>query len=67
MGVKTVPLRSSWMDSATYDDTTQTLTISTAAGGSYTHPDVPENVFTDLVNASSPGRYYHANIKEIYV
>ena len=36
------------------------------AGDSYVYQNVPEDVYTGLVTAESPGRFFHANIREAY-
>ncbi|MDE2471891.1 MAG: KTSC domain-containing protein [Bradyrhizobium sp.] len=42
------------------------LTITFASGSSYTYENVPLKVFEELQAASSPGKYYHQNIKDAY-
>lgn len=62
----TVPLPSSWIETATYDPDDQTLDIATRSGRTYSHANVPASVFEDFTNASSPGRFYLAEIKDRY-
>lgn len=56
---------SSWIDSASYDAETQTMTID-MRGRTYTFHEVPEYVYDGLIMAPSPGEYYHAEIKGRY-
>jgi len=62
----TVPLQSTALREASYDDATQTLNIAFTDGRTYTYEGVPDTVFNELRNARSPGSYWHANIKDAY-
>lgn len=66
MTIKTERLSSTAIVAATYDDEAQTLDILFVNGGTYTHHDVPKDEFDGLVASSSPGRYWHNNIKDRY-
>jgi hypothetical protein len=59
-------LTSTALSSVTYDDETEELSVTFASGGTYTHEGVPFEVYRGLTSASSPGRFYHANIKGQY-
>jgi hypothetical protein len=59
-------LRSSNIASADYDPDTQTLTIMFKSGGTYTYADVDEGVYTGLLAAPSPGRYFADRIKDVF-
>lgn len=59
-------LNSSALASAEYDDETQVLEVTFTSGGSYSFSGVPAEIYEGLVGDSSPGRYYHRNIKGIY-
>jgi len=48
------------------DADTGSLDITFSSGSSYTYDNVPERVFTELREASSPGSYFHRNIKNAY-
>ena len=50
----------------TYDPDTETMQIQFRSGQTYTFDDVPISIYMGLLNADSPGRYYHANIKDQY-
>ena len=50
----------------TYDTDTQTLELTFATGRSYTFENVPEDIWTGLESASSPGTYFAQNIKGRY-
>jgi KTSC domain len=60
---QSVPLRSSMLPGASYDDETNQLTVEFKNGREYTHDNVPGDIFAGLVAAPSPGRYYLDNIK----
>lgn len=49
-----------------YDVNSQTLEVEFLSGGVYQYFDVPEQVYTDLMNASSHGQYLAQNIKGHY-
>ena len=49
-----------------YDFESNTLEIEFHSGGVYQYFDVPEVVYTGLMNASSHGKYFHRNIKNNY-
>ena len=66
MTIRTEQLNSSALASATYDDETQDLSITFVNGGTYDYHNVSPGDFEALVGASSPGRYWHANIKDQY-
>lgn len=66
MTIRTEQLSSSWIMSATYDSETEDLSITTSNGGTYDHHGVPETVFEGFISASSPGKFWWANIKDKY-
>jgi hypothetical protein len=49
-----------------YDEWTSTLVIAFNSGGIYEFYRVPRSVYAGLMNASSHGKYFHANIKGQY-
>ena len=49
-----------------YDETTKVLQIRFARGSEYQYEGVPADVVTGLAHASSPGRYFRANIAGAY-
>jgi len=49
-----------------YDSERRVLVIEFKHGGIYDYYDVPESVFEEMSNASSAGRYYNANVKDVY-
>jgi hypothetical protein len=57
------PVSSSSLASVGYDGTKNTLEIEFKHGSIYQYYDVPAKVHAGLMNASSMGRYFHANIK----
>ncbi|MBP3469722.1 MAG: KTSC domain-containing protein [Lachnospiraceae bacterium] len=56
-----VPVSSSDISSIGYDGST--LHIRFHSGGLYAYYNVPNSVYSGLMNAASHGRYFHANIK----
>ncbi len=64
------PLRQSFPGSsalshATYDPDIQTLTVTFKNGSqSYTYPNVPPDVYEQLVSADSPGAFWRGSIKD---
>ena len=61
-----VPVSSSNIASVGYDTTNSSLQIEFISGKVYEYYDVPQSAFDGLVNAGSPGGYFHAHIKNIY-
>ncbi|NMZ49731.1 KTSC domain-containing protein [Pseudomonas poae] len=61
-----IPVNSSNIASVGYDAATSSLQIEFLNGKVYEYYEVPESEFDGLVNAGSPGGYFHANIKNIY-
>jgi hypothetical protein len=51
---------------AGYDPDTETMELEFVSGQTYTYEDVPISVFNGLITASSPGKFYHANIKDAF-
>ena len=62
-----VDLVSEVISSVFYHSSNQTLDVEFTHGRTYSHPDVPPDVFLALVQASSPGRYYNSNIRGKYI
>jgi len=58
-----VKLSGNLLDTADYDTKTQTLTLAFERGGVYTYPDVPAYLYIGLVDAISPGTFFHKNIR----
>lgn len=57
-------VQSSIIDEVLYDGKDMTITFT--SGSTYVYSNVPNEVYTDFVNADSKGRYFHNNIKESY-
>lgn len=49
-----------------YDSNSSILRIEFKSNRTYDYSNVPENVFNELKNASSVGRYHATNIKNSY-
>jgi len=52
-----VPLQSSNVRAAMYDETSRTLSVQFLSGAEYDYYDVPKHVADGLFNSGSPGRY----------
>lgn len=61
-----VSVSSSNLASVGYDPETQTLEIEFHDGGIYQYFGVPLHVHRGLMSAGSHGKYFHANIKDVY-
>lgn len=59
-------VNSSNLESAGYDSNVNVLEIEFKRGAIYHYFDVPENVFHELINASSVGSYFNHNIRDVY-
>jgi hypothetical protein len=57
---------SSMITRAGYDPQTETMEIQFTSGQTYTYEAVPISVFNGLISASSPGKFYHTNIKDAF-
>ena len=61
-----ISLDSSNLSGAEYNPWSGTLIIAFHSGGVYAYYAVPSSKFTALLNASSHGKYFHAEIKPYY-
>ena len=59
-------VESSNLASIGYDAENEILEIEFNHGGVYQYFDLPENVYKELMNADSHGRYFVHNIKDDY-
>lgn len=64
--MKRQSVESSNIASIGYDAENEILEIEFNHGGVYQYIDVPENVYEELMNADSHGRYFVHNIKDDY-
>lgn len=60
------PVASTSIKSVGYDDEADALEIEFHSGGVYQYFDVPERVYTELLEADSRGRYFHEEIRGQY-
>ncbi len=58
-----IPVESSNLAAAGYDEEKEELYIEFKSGGLYKYSDVPYNVFKDLLDADSKGQYFHKYIR----
>ena len=61
-----VPLNSTSISSAGYDEASETLAIEFNSGKTYYYSEVPETVFEELKSAESPGKFFSTQIKDVY-
>lgn len=66
MPMQTIPVASSMISSVGYDPETQELEVTFKKGRSYTYEGVPQAEYDNLVSAQSVGKYFAANIKNVY-
>ena len=59
-------VQSSNLRSVGYDSVTKILEIEFHSGGIYQYSNVPPNVYSDLINAPSKGKYFASYIKDKY-
>jgi len=62
--MKRQQVESSNLASIGYDAENEILEVQFNHGGVYQYFDVPENVYEELMNASSHGQYFDRNIKK---
>ena len=63
MPIQSAKLKSSWLTDATYDDATQTLTVTTQNGTKHEH-QIPPHVFAEFMAAPSPGKFYNSVLRQ---
>ena len=61
-----VPVASTNVAAAKYDDRTQTLFVRFHSGGVYEYNGVSRGVYEGLLSAASAGRYVYYNIAHAY-
>lgn len=61
-----IAVSSSNVASVGYDQYSNTLEIEFHSGGVYQYSGVPQNIYTNLVNASSVGSYLAHHVKGVY-
>ena len=54
------------LKSVGYDEKEQILEVEFNHGGIYEYYDVEKDIFDDLIDADSVGRYFNNNIKDDY-
>lgn len=64
--MKFTPVKSSNLLGTHYDAGSKTLTIQFQGGSSHSYPDVPPHHAEALAKAESPGKYFHANIRNAF-
>lgn len=64
--IEMIPMESSMIDSAGYDEETRCLQVMFNTGQVYCYEDVPPEVFEGLLKADSKGRYMRAFIIDVY-
>ncbi len=64
--MKRQSVESSNLASVGYDEEKQILEVQFKHGGVYQYFEVPKNVYEELMNADSHGKYFVHNIKDDY-
>jgi KTSC domain len=64
--MKRIAVESSNLVSVGYDETTKMLEIQFHSGGIYEYDDVEKEIYDDLMNAESKGRYFMSMIRGAY-
>ena len=64
--MKRVTVSSSNLRSIGYDEENSVLEIEFKHGGIYQYLNVPNSIYNKLMNASSHGTYFAANIRNVY-
>ena len=64
--MKRTAVESSNLASVGYDEETKTLEIQFHSGGIFQYDDIEKEVFEDLMNAESHGRYFMSMIRGAY-
>ena len=64
--VKMYKVDSSQISSVGYSPDTETMYVEFKNGQVYRYLEVPENVFNNLKNSSSPGRFFLSSVKQYY-
>ena len=60
------PLQSSNLAAYRYNEGERKLEIRFTSGRIYQYPNVPKDIVDGLATASSPGKYFNAEIKNTY-
>jgi len=60
------PVTSSNVASIGYDEGSETLEVEFVDGSIYQYYGVPQNLYEQMIQASSKGRFLHAYIKNAY-
>lgn len=60
------PVKSSNIKAVGYDTETSELQVEFTGGGLYAYDAVPLDVYRDLTEAHSVGKFFHAKIKDVY-
>lgn len=63
---KRTEVESTYLRGVSYDSSSQVLEVELRRGDIYQFIDVPPEVYTDLMNAPSHGKYFNTNVKEVY-
>lgn len=61
-----IPVSSSMIASVGYDPETSVLEVTFSNGRTYEYEGVPSHVFDGMIHASSVGRFFIDNVRDIY-
>ena len=61
-----IPVKSSNIASAAYDEATKSMEVRFKSGGTYTYAEVPKHVYDGFMSADSHGSFLAAHVKGKY-
>jgi hypothetical protein len=64
--MSSVVLHSSWLAAAHYQEQASVLELEFCDGAVYAYFQVPRQIFAELRQAESPGRYFNAQIRKCF-
>lgn len=64
--VDMVPIQSSNLRAAGFDEETSELTVAFRSGKRYVYKGVPNGTLEQLLSAASAGKFFNDNIKDVY-
>ena len=64
--VEMIEVTSSNIESVGYDNDEQTLFVKFKSGTTYSYSEVPVEIYDEMLQADSKGKYFYANIKSVY-
>lgn len=66
MLIEMIPIVSTHLTEVGYDEVSETLRVKFYNGTLYEYHNVPKSIFTSLMDAASPGRFFHRFVRGHY-